>query len=188
MTDYFAVLQQPRQPWLDPVELKQRYQELTLSEHPDQKKTNDSSSEFAAINEAYRVLKDPKLRLQHLLRLEGHDPSSSQSIPAELLDLFSRIGTFIHATDELLQRFQAAPNALVRSLMQPEIVESRQEVEDIFKKTRELSGQAEAETRRLNDHWGSEPETLAQLYRRFAYLTRWTEQLEERSFRLTNTP
>jgi hypothetical protein len=36
MTDYFALLQQPRQPWLEPEQLKQKYQQLTLASHrPD---------------------------------------------------------------------------------------------------------------------------------------------------------
>jgi curved DNA-binding protein CbpA len=185
MTDYFALLQQPRQPWLDPVELKRRYQELTLAEHPDQKRTNESSSEFTAVNEAYRVLKDPKSRLQHLLRLEGHDPNSSQSIPEELLDLFSRIGNFIHATDGLLQRSQSARNALARSLMQSEIMSSREEAEDILKKTRLLSDETEMETRAINDSWEGAPQLLVQLYGRFAYLTRWIAQVEERQFQLS---
>ena len=185
MTDYFALLQQPRKPWLDPDQLKQRYQELTLTEHPDQKRTNESSFDFATVNEAYRFLKDPKLRLQHLLRLEGHDPNASQSIPEELLDLFSRIGNFVQSTDRLLERSTAALNALAKSLIQSEILTSRREAEEILEKIRWLYAEAEEETRHLNDSWADAPQAMGQLYGRFAYLTRWIEQVEERKFQLS---
>ena len=95
MTDSFALLQQPRQPWLYPDLLKQRYQERTLTDHPDVRGADAPSVDFAVINEAYRTLTDPKLRLQHLLRLEGQEPDNSAPIPADLLDLFSRIGNFV---------------------------------------------------------------------------------------------
>ncbi len=185
MTDYFAVLQQPRKPWLDLELLKQRYQALTLTAHPDQKRTNQSSLDFTTVNEAYRCLKDPKLRLQHLLRLEGHDPNASQSIPQELLELFSRVGSFLQATDRLLERLNGAQNALAKSLIQSDILTSRNETEEILGKLRRLYTEAEEEARRLNDFWVSAPQAIGQLYGRFAYLTRWTEQVEERQFQLS---
>ena len=35
MTDYFALLEQPRAPWLDPRGLKEAYHRQTLQTHPD---------------------------------------------------------------------------------------------------------------------------------------------------------
>jgi len=35
MTDYFALLEQPRAPWLDPAELKEVFHRKTLEQHPD---------------------------------------------------------------------------------------------------------------------------------------------------------
>src|SRR5437588_12934743 len=95
MIDYFALLQQPRRPWLDPEQLKQKHQQLTLATHPDRPSANKPLRDFAAINEAYRVLNDPKLRLQHFLNLEGHRPAGDQSIPRELADFFAKIGTLV---------------------------------------------------------------------------------------------
>ncbi|HEY2124617.1 MAG TPA: DnaJ domain-containing protein, partial [Chthoniobacterales bacterium] len=95
-TDYFAIFGEERRPWLDADELKERYHALTLAEHPDQ---NRASLDFAAVNEAYRVLGDPKLRLQHLLKLAGYNAPANSSVPPDLLDLFSRIGNFFQATD-----------------------------------------------------------------------------------------
>jgi curved DNA-binding protein CbpA len=185
MTDYFVLLQQPRQPWLDSDQLKQRYQQLTLTEHPDQKSGRGSSVDFAVVNEAYRVLADPKLRLQHFLQLSGTDPSADQAIPQELLDLFTRIGSFVQKTDDLLQRANATQNALARSLIRREAAAQQKEAEALLEKTRRLYDQALAETRSLNETWSEVPEQLVRLFHRFAYLTRWIQQLEERQFQLS---
>jgi curved DNA-binding protein CbpA len=186
MTDYFALLQQPRQPWLEPEELKQKYQELTLAAHPDRKAADESSVDFATVNKAYRVLADPKLRLQHLLQLQGDDANAAeQSIPQELLDLFSRVGNFVQTTDPLLQRAGLAHNALAKSLLQSEILTSRKEATEILEKTRQLFNEAIEETRSLNESWAEEPEKIVGLFRRFAYLTRWIQQVEERQFQLS---
>ncbi len=185
MTDYFALLQQLRKPWLDLEQVKERYQELTLAEHPDRPRPNDSSIDFTAVNEAYATLKDPKLRLQHLLRLEGHDPNARQAIPEELLDLFSRMGNFTQTADRLLQRAGATHNALAKSLIQEEVLASRTEAEELLKKLTLLYREAEAETRRINDSWQGVPHKVSQLYGRFAYLTRWIAQVEERQFQLS---
>jgi curved DNA-binding protein CbpA len=181
MTDCFALLQQPRQPWLDPDELRERYHQLTLTAHPDQDR---ASLDFAAVTEAYRVLTDPKLRLQHLLKLQGHDAPADSSVPLDLLDLFSRIGNFFQATDGLLQKSQATQNALARSLIQPEILAARREVEEILGQVRALHDDAIAQTHALHESWTEALPAIASLSRRFAYLGRWMEQLQERQFQL----
>ena len=185
MTDYFALLQQPRHPWLDLDQLKRRYQELTLAQHPDSTGGRESSADFSLVNEAYRVLADPKLRLQYLLRLSGIDPNADQAIPQELLDLFNRLGGFVQATDELLQRVNSTQNALARSLLRPEIAAQGEEAEELLEKTRQLYNEALTDARSLNETWAQAPRQLAQLFRRLAYLTRWIQQLEERQFQLS---
>jgi curved DNA-binding protein CbpA len=89
MTDYFALLGQPRKPWLDPEQLKQKYHELARQSHPDKN-----------VNEAYRTLADAKSRLQHLLALEGVAlAASSNEIPEELTDLFMAIAPALNKID-----------------------------------------------------------------------------------------
>lgn len=181
MTDYFALLQQPRKPWLDLDRLKERYHQLTLAKHPDQ---NPNSLDFAAVTEAYRVLSDPKLRLQHLLKLEGHDFQADASVPSDLLNLFSHIGNFFQTTDRLLQKSNATQHALARSLIQPEILAARKEAEEILGLARKLHDEAIEQTYALNDSWIDALPKIASLSRRFAYLGRWIEQVEERQFQL----
>ena len=67
MTDYFALLGEARRAWLDPEKLRQKYFALSRAAAAD-----------AELNEAFRVLSDPKLRLHHLLTLEGADLTASR--------------------------------------------------------------------------------------------------------------
>ena len=62
MTDYFALLGEARRAWLDTEELKKQYF-ARVREHPADEE----------LNEAFRVLTEPKLRLHHLLVLAGAD-------------------------------------------------------------------------------------------------------------------
>ena len=70
MTDYFALLGEARRAWLDPEKLKEKYFAL-----------NRATAADAELNEAYRVLSDPKLRLHHLLTLDGAELTASRQVP-----------------------------------------------------------------------------------------------------------
>jgi len=188
MIDYFAALQQPRRAWLDPEELKQKYQELTLAAHPDRGPTGPSL-DFAEINEAYRVLSDPKRRLQHLLSLEGHDPSAKQSIPEELLQTFGKIGTFVQEIDRSLEKLRSADSALAKSLLRSDILNAQQRAGELSDQLQKLYTNALDELKRLDALWDDRPgeliEDFAKLYHRFAYLGRWMDQVRERQFQLS---
>lgn len=181
MTDYFALLQQPRQPWLDLDELKNRYQALALAEHPDQKSPGAAGIDFAEVNEAYRCLRDPKLRLQHFLLLEGNSPGAGETIPPDLFDLFSQISEFIQKADGFLARWRGTANALGKSLLQSELLSLQHDCQMLIAKLRQLYDEAVAATESAND-W--KIENLKRLYLRLTYLGRWLQQVEERNFAL----
>ena len=156
MTDYFALLQQPRKPWLDPEQLKQKYHELARQSHPDKN-----------VNEAHRVLADPKSRLQHLLALEGVVlAASSNEIPEELSDLFMEVAPALNKIDN--------PN--VKS------------VDDLIARVTQLYDQALAELQRVDSRWRKQLPLLEKLYYRISYLTRWQTLLDERVFQLSTAP
>ena len=188
MRDLFAVLGEPRQPWVDLEKLEERYKQLSLTTHPDRlavPATNDQP--FSGISEAYRVLKDPKQRIQHLLQLEGHAAGKENSVPQSLLPLFSQIGDFIARITNLWQRRGESSNAISKSILQAEIIASQREVETLLHDAKELFRQAEEASRSLNDSWRAEPDELAKVYSLFGFLTRWIAQLEEWKFRLDNS-
>jgi curved DNA-binding protein CbpA len=187
--DYFVVLEQPRRPWLDPGELKQKHQQLTLVAHPDRPSSDRVAMDFAAINEAYRVLSDPKQRLQHLLRLKEHEPSASQSIPNELLELFGKIGSLVQEIDSLLEKVRTTDSALGKSLLQPNILKARERAGELVDESEKLYENALEYLRKLDKSWEEQPlevlDELKALLNRFAYLGRWIEQLRERHFQLS---
>src|ERR1035437_2300673 len=98
MSDYFALLNEPRRPWLDSNLLKQKFLALASDAHPD-RVHNASESEktevtqrYTQLNAAFNCLAEPKLRLLHLLELElGAKPKDIKTIPAALADLFAEV-------------------------------------------------------------------------------------------------
>ena len=194
MTDYFALLDQPRAPWLDPDELKETYHRKTLQAHPDAQTSrpgpDTTGAAFTSLNEAYQVLQDPKRRLHHLLSLEGRAPSSAdQTVPKELHDLFPAVGALAQRANRLLEKIRITPNALSRSLLKPQILELQKETKELREKIQDLSDASLNQLRQINTAWAKNPaeqiEDLSNLYFAFAYLTRWSTQLDEMTFQLS---
>ena len=188
MTDFFALLDQARAPWLDPTTLKEIFHRKTLQQHPDAI-ASGSESRFAELNEAYQVLQDPKRRLQHLLSLEGRVPPANQTIPAELQELFLDLGALKQRTNLLLEKTRMASNALSRSLLRPDTLALQRDLDAAREKIRSLLDAATEELREVNSRWLSDRDAqivlLSDLYLRFAYLGRWSEQLDETAFQLS---
>ncbi len=189
MTDFFALLDQPRQPWLDSEALKQKYHQLTRAEHPDVR-SSEPRIEFESINEAYRVLLDPKQRIHHLLALEGSTPTTAKHVvPAAVEELFLKTGQLAQDSKRALEELGGATGSLSKSLLQSDLL-------DLRSRTRELLGQLShvhekclMELQKLNELWKeNRPEAVARLqllYDEIAYLTRWIAQLEEIQFQLS---
>ena len=188
MTDYFALLEQPRLPWLDPAAVKEVFHRKTLEQHPDATAAG-SEDRFAELNAAYQALQDPKRRLHHLLSLENRAPAANQMVPQELQELFLDLGAFKQRADLLLGKIQAASNALSRSLLKPKMIALQNELAARREKLRALMESATERLREINPRWGSDRDTqvalLTNLYLKFAYLGRWSEQLDEIAFQLS---
>lgn len=189
MIDYFALLDQPRAPWLDPAGLKDAYHRKTLQAHPDTGQSSDTGSGFAELNKAYQILQDPKRRLHHLLELEGHAPASGdQTVPQELHHLFPAIGALTQRANLVLEKATTASNALSRSLLKPQILEAQKETKELRDKVHGLSEALLVQLRQTNSRWATNPTeeiaALSNLYFAFAYLTRWSTQLDELAFQL----
>jgi curved DNA-binding protein CbpA len=155
MTDYFALLEQPRRPWLDLEKLGQKYRELARTTHPDNSPDCEEAP-FDQVNTAYRTLRDPKLRLQHLLRLEGKAaPTATSDIPPELAELFMNIAP-------VLKR------------------RSKPEIEVWLRRVEELLDESLQQLRALSEKWNKFSLPQAEtLYRCFSFLARWQELLAD---------
>jgi curved DNA-binding protein CbpA len=190
MIDHFALLEQPRRPWLDEEELKRNYLEKARSAHPDAQKPGESDSlSSSAINEAYEVLRDPKKRLRHFLELEGVQfETGHREIPEELMALFPGTTENSQKAKQLLEKATGTSSALGKSLLQPELLAMRG---DLKAALAILSASYEAslsEIRGVSATWNRKPEQLVLLQNtltKMTYLQRWITELEEKQFQLS---
>ena len=174
MTDYFALLDEARRPWLEPEKLKGKYFALSRAATPD-----------ATLNEAFRVLSDPKLRLHHLLTLEGAELTAGRPVPASIAELFWNTGTLLHETDRWLLRNAEATSALSRALLSGE---GAKLAEKLQAREAQLNAAYKVEIDRLRKideaNWPDDLTELVKLHDSISYLTRLRDQLKEKQLRL----
>lgn len=191
--DFFSLLGESRRPWLDPEQIKETFHRLSRTEHPDQQTAGgkgESNADFARLNQAQSVLRDPKARLRHLLELEHPEIklSGPADVPATLADLFAPIHGLLRETDELLAKRASAPSALAKALLARQEWALRERVEQYLAELDTLQAAALTELRAFDDERSipslATAARLHDFYQRFAYLSRWTEQLRERLFQL----
>ncbi len=189
MTDFFALLDQPRQPWLDPGELKQKYHQLTRAAHPDVR-SSEPRIEFERINQAYRVLLDPKQRIHHLLALEGSTPTTAEhAVPAGVEELFLKTGKLAQDSKRALEELGSATGSLSKSLLQSNLLNLCSRTRELLAQLSHVHEKCLVELQKLNELWKeNRPQAVTRLqllYDQIAYLTRWRAQLEEIQFQLS---
>jgi curved DNA-binding protein CbpA len=200
VTDYFALLNEPRRPWLDADALKEKFPKLAAAIHPDKQHIaskadlNAANRGYAELNAAYNCLREPKTRLLHLLELElGAKPKDVQQIPAALADLFAEVATACQNMDVFL----AEKSRTMSPLLQVQLFERAQQwIERLTPLQKKLGGvreQLTGELKLLDDAWtkagGAAREkmlkNLEELYRWFSYFNRWNGQIQERIAKLS---
>jgi hypothetical protein len=199
MTDNFALLNEPRRPWVDPDLLKQKFLAVCANVHPDkihrasESEKSAAAKQFAELNAAYNCLLEPKLRLLHLLELElGAKPKDIQQIPTALADLFAEIAAACNKADE----FISEKNKVTSPLLQVPLFERAQEwIEKLNLLKGKLDGLREKltdELKSLDERWikndlethGELLKRIEELYRLFGYFNRWNNQIQERIVQL----
>ena len=94
--DYFAFLDLPRRLTIDAEDLEKRFRDLSRKFHPDYYYNAAPAERLASLerssylNDAYRTLKNPVSRVEHLLAIEGLPPAKSEEgtakVPPSLLE------------------------------------------------------------------------------------------------------
>jgi DnaJ-domain-containing protein 1 len=198
MSDYYALLDEPHRPWLDPEGLKKKFLTLSAEVHPDRvheagiEKKRFAEQRYAELNQAYQHLRHPKERLQHLLELEtGAKPSQVQQIPADLMQFFVEVGQLLKETDGFL----AEKTKTFSPLLQVQLFEAGQALTDrlnelqrsLTMRQQELTAELQAIDARWVEQAKADPvaratmlRRLEQLYRLFSYYARWQDQIQER--------
>jgi DnaJ-domain-containing protein 1 len=203
MTDYFALLDEPRRPWLDPDLLKRKFLALSAEVHPDRvhgaedEERRSAERRYAELNQAYNHLRRPKERLQHFLELEtGLKPQQVQQIPTALTQFFIEVAQLFRQTDAFL----AEKNKTTSPMLKVRLIETGQDWTDklnalqqqLNARQEELATQLKSMDAEWLQHQKSGatrqvPEILRrleELYRLFSYYTRWESQVQERIVQL----
>jgi molecular chaperone HscB len=94
--DYFTFFGLPRRLCLDPRDLERRFRDLSRKFHPDYFYNAPPAERLASLerssylNDAYRTLRNPSARIEHLLAVEGLPPAKSDEgrvkVPPALLE------------------------------------------------------------------------------------------------------
>ena len=176
---------------LEAEAVKDAFHERAAGEHPDGFGSAREVAEFAAAELAFRTLRDPKLRLQHLLDLEfpGLRTSAPATVPPDLASMFTPAAMVTSRVDSFLGRRNAAGSAVARAMMAGEQLSLRGEVEAWMESLRQREEQLFEELRAVDRFWTlageRDPQKLLLLYQSFSYLSRWIDQARERLFALS---
>jgi molecular chaperone HscB len=142
--DYFSFLGLPRRLTIAQQDLEQRFRDLSRKFHPDYYYNAPPAERLASLerssylNDAYRTLRNPASRIEHLLAIEGlpstrsEDPSTGSgqgagTVPPALLE---EVFAFNEELDEIREQREAgadpsALNARLAAARQP--IERRRE-------------------------------------------------------------
>jgi molecular chaperone HscB len=174
--DYFAFLGLPRRLTIAAPDLEQRFRDLSRKFHPDYYYNAPPAERLASLerssylNDAYRTLRNPVSRIEHLLAIEGLPSTSfgqSGKVPPALLE---EVFALNEELDEIREAREsgAEPSALSARLSQ-----ARQPID----RKRE---EHEKQLAELAARWDSQEQAPAQDRR--ATLEALREQLLERNY------
>ena len=195
MNDHFALLDEPRLPWLDATALKDKILKASSEVHPD--RCHDASAEekakaqthYTELNAAHSCLSDSRSRLRHLLELQTGAPFSDiQQPPAGLMDLFFEIGAQCKDTDSFLAEKDAAESPLLKVKFFEQGLERSDSLQQPIGDLTSRINALEAELEQLNPawlkDWQSARPRVEEICRLLSYYERWRGQLNDRFVRL----
>ena len=201
MTDYFALLNEPRRPWLDPEALKDKFLAMSAQSHPDRVHNLGRLEQEAAharyldLNAAYHCLREPKDRLRHLLELErGTIPTEVQQVPSDLMDLFVEVGQACREADAHLTAKAATSSPLLRVRLFERGQEWMEKLEALRQRIEVKQATVIGELKSLDGAWqkaggpserGALLDQLERLHRLSSFYSRWSSQLQERLLQLS---
>ena len=202
--DFFALLGEPRRPWLDADEVQSRFLARSAEVHPDrvhnapEEERAEANRSFAALNAACRCLRDPKHRLRHLLELERAMPLANlERVPSSATEFYFQLGKTAREADLFLAERSKAVSRLARVGFFEAGMAWRDQLQALQNRLAARRQSLEAELKDLNQTWETAPEIgdpvrssalpldrLESLYREYSFLARWADQLGERLLQL----
>jgi len=116
--DYFTFMGVPRQLTLDAQDLERRFRELSRKFHPDYYYNAPPAERLASLerssylNDAYRALRNPVTRIEHLLAIEGMDAPKSEGATAKVPPaLLEEVFALNEELDEIREQRESGADA-----------------------------------------------------------------------------
>jgi DnaJ-domain-containing protein 1 len=201
MTDYFALLEEPRRPWLDADALKRKFLARSSEVHPDrihgasEPERSLAHQRYTELNAAYTCLREPRDRLRHLLELElGRQPTDLQEVPSELADLYMEVAAVCREADRFLARRSLVTSPLLQARSFSEAQNWIERLTLMQRRSAELHGDALRQLQTLDAAWSVQEtagpahaallDELGNLCRQLGFVSRWSRQIQERLFLL----
>ncbi len=203
MTDNFALLGEPRRPWLDAELLKEKFLARSAQLHPDrmhqspEAERNAASHQFAELNAAYNCLREPKDRLRHLLELElGAKPADIRPVPEEMMTSLFEVGQLCKQADAFLVEYARVTSPILKVQSFEPAQEWTARLNALQQKIRLRRDELLLELKGMNAAWETAAAAgapraqlplarLDEIYRLLGYLARWSGQLQERVVQLS---
>jgi DnaJ-domain-containing protein 1 len=203
MTDNFALLDEPRRPWIDPDSLKEKFLALSFQVHPDrvhqapETERRAAGERYSELNTAYNCLREPKDRLRHLLELElGAKPVDIQHVPQELMDSFFEVGRLCRDADAFIKERQMVTSPILKVQLFERGQEWTDQLNAIQRKINIRRDEFMLELKAMNSAWESATQSgvareklplrrLEEIYRLLGYFARWSEQIQEQIVQLS---
>ncbi|MCE0484013.1 MAG: hypothetical protein LV479_07230 [Methylacidiphilales bacterium] len=193
-SDPFAAFGLEPGPMVDLAALKEHFARATAASHPDkfaqaaEAERAEAEERYATLNRAYQTLIDPVQRLLTLyVMTNGEKPRDVQRIPPGTMDLFIEVGQACQQLDQYLEKRRNMTGRLERATLMTEELTLQDVLVQLRMKLEALGAKLDYDLAALDDRWragAKDLRVLETLYRKYSYLARWRQQLEEREVAL----
>jgi curved DNA-binding protein CbpA len=188
-SDFFALLGEPRRPWLDPQALKEKYHRLASLHHPDIQ--TGESPDFADINRAYQTLAEPAPRLRHFLELETPSSLPSlQAVPEDIAAFFAPVAEARQAVDLFFKKHAAAASPLAKALLSTEGYQAQERIQAAIAALQAKEEALLSQLREADALWQTDRaealRPLPNLWQSLGYIAKWLAMLREALFQLAS--
>lgn len=195
MTDYFALLKEPRQPWLDAGALKDKFMALSAQCHPDKfsgvspEEKERIGNQYSELNTAYQCLSQTRSRLLHLIELEaGTKPTDVQRIPPGTGELFMEVGQTCSQAGKFLEEKPLSDSPMLKARRFVEQMTWTDKLTQLQNKIGSLAAALEGELKQMTEAQAQGSPLplvrLEEIYRSLSYIQRWNEQIREKIVQL----
>jgi molecular chaperone HscB len=175
--DYFALFEMPRKLWIQMDALEQKFLKLSWKLHPDnfvnatEEERELSLKRSSELNDAYRTLRDPVVRVEYLLGIENmrKEGEHKQQAPPELLEEVFELN---ESLDELREAKSAGGD----------LAELKSRLESAEKKFGEKLGEVDGELQSVAREWDASVDANTDDAARKKLMSRMNELLNRRSY------